>query len=141
MLAPLVLLLWISPPLAGQDARVADAPRSVRQGIYTAAQADRGQRLFREVCSDCHLPGQFTGPAFLLAWKGQPVDALFDLIRTTMPEDSPGSLRAREYAAILSYLFRLNGLPPGEEAMPDDPEALARIRIEAPPPDTAGHER
>jgi hypothetical protein len=45
-----------------------------------------------------------------------------------MPRDDPGSLTAEEYAAVVAYMLRLNGRPPGERELPADAEALARMR-------------
>ena len=34
---------------------------SVLDGVFTAAQASRGERTFREVCAACHDTGEFSG--------------------------------------------------------------------------------
>ncbi|MGH7699656.1 MAG: c-type cytochrome, partial [Gemmatimonadales bacterium] len=77
--------------------------------IFTAAQAERGGAVFAEACAGCHAPSQFTG-AFHRAWAERAGD-LAELIRTTMPYDSPGRLSREQYADIVAYLFRLNGVP------------------------------
>lgn len=106
--------------------------RSVRSGVYSTAQADRGVRVFESECSLCHAPAEFGGRIFQLTWNGRDVGTLFTQIRTTMPLDRPGSLPPEQYAAVVAYILRLNGHPDGEQALPVDPQALARIRIESP---------
>ena len=129
-LTPLTLLLVLAArPGAAQVSDTTAA--SVRDGIFTTTQAERGATVFGEVCMRCHQPEQFTGPGFIGAWSGQTVDALFELIRTTMPEDNPSSLKKRDYAAVLAYLFRLNGIPAGETDLPSTTRKLKQIRIES----------
>lgn len=99
-------------------------------GAYTAEQAGSGATIFKQVCGDCHASARFQDSAFLIGWKGRPVRDLFELIRTQMPQDNPGGLRRQEYAAVLAYLFALNGLPPGDSTLPSDDAGLRRIRIE-----------
>ncbi len=125
-----LLLVPIARPSMAQTSDAADAPASVRGGIFTTAQAERGAVVYEESCSGCHQPEQFTGPGFIDAWSGQTADAPFEVIRTTMPEDNPSSLKSRDYAAVLAYLFSLNGLPAGETDLPSLTRKLKLIRIE-----------
>ena len=126
-----LLLVPAAQPSAAQASDTTAAPASVRDGIFTTAQAERGAAVFEEVCMRCHQPEQFTGPGFIGAWSGQTVDALFEVIRTTMPEDNPSSLKKRDYAAVLAYLFSLNGIPAGETDLPSLTRKLKQIRIES----------
>lgn len=130
-----IVLLLLAPAVRSGVAQVPDTTtgiRSVRDGIFTADQAERGAYIFEAVCMQCHQPEQFTVPGFLGAWSGQTVGALFELISTTMPEDNPGRLKKREYAAVLAYLFSLNGIPGGETELPGSARKLKQIRIESP---------
>ena len=68
---------------------------SVLDGVFTAAQASRGERTFREVCAACHDTGEFSGGRFRISWVGRPVGELFETISTLMPEADPGSLSSR----------------------------------------------
>ena len=131
--------------MEGELAKGRAAPRGERPGHcfrarerrqrarrpFSPAQADRGAGLFEDVCGACHQPEDFT-ETFLESWAGQSVGALFGEIRETMPEDSPGSLRSSEYAAVIAYLFRLNGLPEGEEDLPAARRGMDTILIELP---------
>lgn len=113
-----------------------DAPvRTTLDGVFSADQATRGQAAFQERCAACHAPGYFTASAFRQSWAGRAVYYLFNTIRNTMPEDSPGSLRPREVADLLAYILRLNTYPEGPEPLPDDTDALRLIVWEALPAD------
>ena len=103
--------------------------RNVWDGVYTSAQADRGDKLFAASCAMCHganmsggggVPG-LIGPELLVIWGNKPAYALFDTIQATMPADAPGSLRPQQYADILSAIFRANAFPasPDKELSPE----------------------
>ncbi len=119
-------LLAAAAPAAGQGA---DTLVSLSDGVYTEAQARRGQAVYEEACASCHLPEYFTG-TFLESWEGAPLSLLFDLIRTTMPQDTPGALERSEYADVLAYIFELNDVPDGDRELRPHPEALTKIVIE-----------
>lgn len=91
------------------------------------AQADRGDAVFRRVCAQCHVVSQFSAEAFRGAWRGRSAWEIFELIRTTMPQDNPGRLRRQEYADLVAYLFRLNGVPAGDTELAPDTAALRRV--------------
>jgi mono/diheme cytochrome c family protein len=101
---------------------------------YTDSQAVRGSQVFRRVCSNCHVSSFFSAAAFRSSWSGRAAGELFDLIRSTMPQDNPGQLRRQEYADVLAYIFRLNGVPPGEAELPTDSESLHAITFDPPRP-------
>lgn len=118
---------------AAAAALSAQAPaRSVNDGVYTEAQAERGAKTFDTICTACHDTGRFTGPEFLSAWTGKPLAGLFDAVNT-MPEDNPGSLKAQEYADVLAYFLQLNGYPTGAEELKGAPEAMAAISVDPKP--------
>lgn len=128
-----VLVLLLGPTADSRSAQAPsaeDATVSVRDGVFTTAQADRGEAVFSASCKGCHQPEQFSGPGFIDAWTGQSADAPFDVIRTSMPEDNPSSLKRSEYAAVLAYLLHLNDLPTGETELPSLARKLKLIRIE-----------
>ena len=81
------------------------------------------------MCAACHKINDFTGGRFRVVWVGRTVGDLFETISTLMPEGDPGSLSPDEYSAIISYLLRENGYPPGEEDLADDASTLQEIRI------------
>jgi mono/diheme cytochrome c family protein len=93
--------------------------RSVWGGVYSPEQAKDGQALYNESCSSCHgntLIGQnrvpaLVGPQFLSNWNGLTLGDLFERIRTTMPQQTPGSLSRDKNAAILAYILSVNQFP------------------------------
>jgi S-disulfanyl-L-cysteine oxidoreductase SoxD len=100
----------------------AQTAKSVNDGVYTAAQADRGTAVFKANCASCHETSRFTGSEFLPVWVGKSLFELYDVIHTTMPEDKPGSLKPQQYADVIAYFLKLNGYPTGEtELAPDAP--------------------
>ena len=103
-------------------------------GVYTAAQATRGEETYMAICVACHPRGTYTTAAFRTAWNGRPLSDLFDLVREKMPKSDPGSLTPAEYAQAIAYLLKINEVPAGEHELPPDAEGLKRIRIEWPLP-------
>lgn len=128
----LALGAWSARDAALDASDVSGAARSVRSGVYTKAQAQRGEAAFRAYCAGCHHPDQFVGPAFLSGWDGRPMAELFDTVRETMPQDNPGSLRREDYVDVLAYLLQLNGLPEGKAELPTEDAALKQVIMEGP---------
>ena len=115
------------------------AEPSVWDGIYTSAQAKRGEVLYAKQCASCHrenLEGHGTSPSlagseFLERWDGQTVDDLFEKMQETMPADHPGSLSREQNAALLAYILRFNEFPAGDAELRTETEWLATIRFRA----------
>ena len=120
-------------------AHQAEETRSVRDGVYTQEQLERGRATFDEECSFCHgyeLEGgeeapALTGGAFLSDWNGLTLGELSDRIRTTMPPDKPRSLARRQISDILSLILGANRFPVGELELAAQPRILRRIKIDA----------
>jgi S-disulfanyl-L-cysteine oxidoreductase SoxD len=111
----------------------AQAPsKSVKSGVYTAAQADRGQGLFRSKCASCHAPNRFTDDLFYTSFAGKPLWEMFDVISDTMPEEDPGSMKPEEYVDVMAYLLKLNNFPTGPAELPVGKDALSAIVMERP---------
>ena len=110
----------------------AAAQKSVKAGVYTAAQATRGQTVFNSKCASCHAPNRFTDDLFYQSFAGKPLWEMFDVISDSMPEDDPGSLKKEEYADVIAYLLKLNNFPTGETDLPIDKDALSAILMEKP---------
>jgi hypothetical protein len=125
----IVLAAIASVVLGVGSARTAAAQTSVWDGVFTLAQAARGEQTFERACTACHDTGEFSGARFRLSWVGQSAGDLFDTISTLMPEGDPGSLSPGEYAALVAFLFRLNGYPSGEVSLPADPRVLGMVQI------------
>ncbi len=121
--------LWIlaagTVGVAGQD-----AAKSVNEGVYTAAQAQRGGAIFEANCTTCHDTGRFTGPDFVSTWSGQPLHTLFDTVSTTMPEDNPGSLKPQQYGDLIAFFLKLNEYPEGAEDLKGEAAAMKAVKME-----------
>ena len=104
--------------------------KTTNDGVYTAAQAERGKKLFEAKCTSCHETGRFTGDTFLDPWDGKPLKDVWDIASGTMPEDNPGSLQQQEYGDILAYFLSLNAFPTGETELQGNAAAMATIKIE-----------
>ena len=104
--------------------------RAASSGVYTAEQAKVGEEAYAGMCTGCHTPASHMGDVFASAWSGRPVSELYGFIRAAMPKTDPGSLTADEYAAIVAYILKLNGMPAGKRPLPADSAALDRIVID-----------
>ena len=121
----------------------AQTTKSVWDGVYTQDQAKEGQASYNESCSSCHgdtLMGGESAPAlaggeFLSNWNGLTLGDLFERIRTTMPQNRPGSLSREKNAAILAYLLSVSQFPAGKTALAQQKEVLDQIKIDAQKPD------
>ena len=111
--------MLLTASFAAQAAPKAGGP-SVLDGVYTSAQARRGQEQFEEHCASCHRQdlGGISGPAlkgdrFLDQWREFPLDVLVNDMRQQMPLRNPGGLAPGTYVDITAYLLEANGLPSG----------------------------
>ena len=110
-----------------------DGQRTIRDGVFSAAQAARGERLFESICMNCHEITEFTAAgAYLEEVEGKPLWETFEYIWAEMPEDEPGSLNPEDYADVLAYIFSIYGLPSGAAALPINRESLEAITIVRP---------
>ena len=97
---------------------VAAQEKSVDQGVYTTAQANRGQKVYETQCTTCHRePGGnaqvIVGERFSRSFADATLQTFFNTIRTTMPRSAPGSLTDTEYTDVVAHMLRLNGYPDG----------------------------
>ena len=110
-----------------------DGQRTVRDRVFSATQAARGERLFESICMNCHEIAEFTAAgAYLDDVEGKPLWETFEYVWAEMPEDEPASLNPEDYAAVLAYIFSIYGLPSGDTDLPTDREALEGITITRP---------
>lgn len=127
-------LVLVVLTLGGLGRAAVGAPRQTRSlngGVYTRKQADRGAKLYKRFCSECHQPDEFKD--YLRRWVGLPVSYLYDSVSSTMPQNNPGALSRKRYADVLTYLFAINGVPTGEHEMGAEVALLDDITIEIPP--------
>ena len=137
LLSPVLGLLVLSPTscVHPENARAAytreppaNAQRTVWDGVYSEAQAERGRVLYTEACSGCHAPdlrGNNTSPSlvgmsFTFLWGGSTLGALLERIREQMPPAAPGTLPAQTYRDILAFVLSENTYPAGAKEFEDD---------------------
>jgi mono/diheme cytochrome c family protein len=128
----------LSQPEGGAPAQ----PQTVWSGVYSEAQAYRGEKVADTACIGCHgagLEGGDSGPKlvgqnFLSAWDTKSTAELFDWILKTMPENAPGTLKEEDVASVLAYMFQRNDLPAGKQDLSIERTALGQITILATKP-------
>jgi cytochrome c len=114
--------------------------QSVWDGVFTDAQAIRGERQYTRTCEQCHGADLAGDPvaeipalsldSFMTSWSGKSVKDLFDTVKRSMPKDKPGSLGTGAYIDVVSYLLQANRFPSGSRELPRTPEQLDGIVIE-----------
>ena len=113
--------------------------KSVWSGVFTDAQAEQGAAVYTTHCVSCHgesLAGGEQVPAlrgvtFGATWEGVPLADLFERMRKTMPPGKSGTMTRLEYASVLAYLLKMNGMPAGSALLPGDSATLASITYQS----------
>jgi S-disulfanyl-L-cysteine oxidoreductase SoxD len=122
------LIVWVTALTHAQGAR------TVRDGVYSDAQAARGQAIYQKQCASCHgakLEG-LQGPplvadAFLSRWHTQPLSDLAGKIRNTMPVGAPGTLTPQQSADLVSFILKSGSFPAGKTDLAADEATLGKI--------------
>jgi alcohol dehydrogenase (cytochrome c) len=109
----------------------AAATRSVSEGVYTRAQAQRGQKLFEQSCAMCHGIEDQSGASFNTKWSSHTLGDIYEQMSITMPPANPGGLSPDSYASILAYFLSRTGYPEGSTELPTDRNVLRGIRATA----------
>ena len=127
----------------------AGQPRSVAAGVYSAAQAARGEQIYRAQCGDCHgramegaIGPPLLGESFLANWSARPLAEVVDKIQKTMPFEQPGSLSRQQSADLAAFMLQAGKFPAGSAELSE--AALAQVVFprasasRAPAPSAAG---
>ena len=117
-------------------AALGQSATSVWDGVYTEAQAQKGEAVYFAHCVTCHgedFAGREQAPAlaglaFMEKWNRATVRKLLEKVEQ-MPPTQPKSLPAQDYVDAVAYLLSVNELPAGPSALPNDRAALGRIEI------------
>jgi mono/diheme cytochrome c family protein len=119
--------LWTAVGLLTEISAFGQPPRTVLDGVYTDAQAKRGEAAYGKNCAGCHgedLFGRAMGPLrgehFLDRWREESLNVLFTHIRTKMPANAAGSLNEATYVDILAYILQVNMFPAGSRELTAD---------------------
>jgi len=131
IIAIALLAVWVAGIAAQEE-------KSVKAGVYTEAQAKRGEVVYAEQCANCHgehlegadMSPALTGATFTSNWNTLTVGDLFDRIRTTMPMDRPGTITPQDNVDVIAYILKSNQLPAGETELPNTVTPLKTIKIE-----------
>jgi cytochrome c len=125
------------------------SPSSVWSGVYTEAQARRGEGFYATRCRHCHgadLTGMplephqrfpdgpdrippLVGPTFLANYEDLPLCDLVERIRISMPRDKPGMLTRKEVVDVVAYLLLEGGFPFGRTELTTRFNDLQEVRI------------
>src|SRR5262245_4256706 len=151
LFASALALAAISFGLLFGPARTISSTQKASQqgGIYTDAQAARGQAVYDKKCAACHglrleggsasalSGGKFAdrwarGDKFAGTWaRGvKSVDDLYYITRTQMPFGAGNTLGKQQYIDTVAYLLKANGYKAGTRELPADPALLKQIKIE-----------
>ncbi len=103
---------------------------------FTSDQADNGEALYQANCLVCHGEslnnGEFGAPlkgnSFSTRWAGISMDNFFNSA-TEMPPGGANTFSKEEYADMVAFILRENGIPAGEEALPTDSTQLANLFV------------
>jgi mono/diheme cytochrome c family protein len=114
----------------------ASIARSQWSGIYSDAQARRGEPLYAENCAYCHgadLQGTISAPpltasALSARWLDKTLADLYEYQQVFMPWNSPGGFGRLQNVDILAYVLKKGGFPAGTD-LPAQADAQRQIRI------------
>jgi mono/diheme cytochrome c family protein len=127
--------------LAAATLSVALAARlAAADGVYSEAQAKRGEALYEQWCASCHgasLAGSgeappLTGMEFTDNWKGMTIGDLLEKMIVSMPAGRPRGVTAQDKADVIAYILSFNKFPVGAADLPADPVASKQIPFDAP---------
>ena len=118
----------------------AQPSRTIWDGVYTEAQAKRGEAIYFDRCVRCHGPqlmggndgaGPLIGATFNGNWNGVPLGQMVDRMRATMPLDQPNTLSRQQTADVLTYILQANKVPAGKTELPRQIDILNTIAFRA----------
>jgi mono/diheme cytochrome c family protein len=117
--------------------------RSITERVYSAAQATRGEQLYKAQCAGCHgdvmqgtIGPPLIGDAFLANWSARPLTAFVDKIQKTMPFNTPGSLSRPQSIDLTAYILQIGKFAAGEADLADS--SLGQISFPAARATTSG---
>jgi mono/diheme cytochrome c family protein len=107
--------------------------QTVKSGIYSKEQAERGKAVYDKICVACHTfkPSEKSkdnpdlgGDAFLTKWDQKTLHELATVIYTTMPNDGSAVIDEAQTMDVVAYILQQNNFPAG--AQPFKWDATAR---------------
>lgn len=125
---------YAAPPVSAQSPTI-----KIWDGVYSAAQAKRGEASYASHCVRCHgsdlLGGgrqgrELKGDAFWKTWQSNSLQSLFAKIQGSMPRDDPSTLPDAVYVDLIAFILDANAFPPGAAELKVDRGLLDAIKIE-----------
>ncbi len=124
-------MLCVAVVAAQDDAK---SRKTVREPVFTAAQAERGQKVYEANCVTCHLEeldgsanptagargAPLVGTRFVQDFGESKVSALFNKMKRDMPSGRPGSLTDQEYLDVATYVLHKNKFPAGSAELTNE---------------------
>jgi hypothetical protein len=110
----------------------AQGPKTVLDGVYTDAQAARGEAVFAVTCTRCHgenLQGKsdpaLRGNGFIERWREDPLNVLFTFVSTRMPprgagREAAGGLPKNTYLDLVAFILQANEYPAGSAELTEE---------------------
>jgi S-disulfanyl-L-cysteine oxidoreductase SoxD len=130
-LTTIVLLAGVNVVMAAQ------ASTTTWSGVYTEAQAKRGETLYAAQCASCHAPDltgidmapPLAGTDFNANWNDLSLSDLMERILATMPADKPGTLSRQDTADLIAFMLGKSNFPAGTTELPTETERLKAIKF------------
>src|ERR1700681_1701398 len=135
----LAIVALIGMTAAGMFRTVSAQEKSQWDGVYSEDQAKRGEPMYQQYCASCHRPDMrcggggagLAGGEFSSNWNDLTLGQLFDRMRTSMPQNNPGSLSRQQCADILAFILNKGNAPVGQTELPTQSEVLGMIKYVA----------
>ena len=114
------------------SAQAKPAGRTVWDGVYTDAQAERATATFSSTCSRCHTltadgNRPLSGDKFWEGFTQKSVADLLGFVSKNMPNGQGGTLPATTYNDLVALILKSNGFPAGNAELA--PETIANVQI------------
>ena len=122
------LCLFVAVPVI--EARPQAPVKTVLDGVFSEAQAKRGEAAYAANCGVCHgadLEGisapELIGTHFLERWREDMLDTIYNYIKDNMPQgrapDAP-RIPDTDYLDILTHILNVNGFRAGASDLTAD---------------------
>lgn len=117
------------------------AARTIWDGVYSEAQAQRGDAIYQEHCAGCHGPElvssdpdypNLTAPQFRWNWGKKSLAERLQRVKSSMPPTAKDSLPAQDYLDVITFILKVNGYPAGDADIKADSSDLPTIIVDPP---------
>jgi mono/diheme cytochrome c family protein len=115
--------------------------KTVWDGVYSPAQAARGEAAFMQYCVRCHkadlngIDGALKGEFFMERRREDNLETFFLDVKATMPRGNAGGLPNATYADLIAYVLQANSFPTGNEELKlEQMESIQVIGKDGPQP-------